>query len=88
MLHVYFDGVREGPVGVGKTNVEELVVYSVRGGEGETTVESVEGYEGGNPNSKYVWKTDPRLSVRVGTGGRVVVGGRGYRDGPVGGYQI
>ena len=46
MLHVYFDGVREGPVGVGKTNVEELVVYSVRGGEGETTVESVEGYVG------------------------------------------
>ena len=26
VLHVYFDGVREGTVGVGKTNVQGLVV--------------------------------------------------------------
>jgi hypothetical protein len=37
LLHVCFDGVWEGSVRVGETNVEQLVVEGTGRGEGETT---------------------------------------------------
>ncbi len=43
LLHVFFDGVWEGSVRVGETNVEQLVVEGTGRGEGETTVKSGEG---------------------------------------------
>ncbi len=43
LLNVYFDGVWEGSVRVGETNVEQFVVEGTGRGEGETTVKSGEG---------------------------------------------
>ena len=42
LLHVCFDGVWEGSVRVGETNVEQLVVEGTGRGEAETTVKSGE----------------------------------------------
>ena len=65
LLHLCFDGVWEGSVRVGETNVEQLVVEGTGRGEGETTVKSVEGeVRGGNPTSKYAWEMEPREMVK------------------------
>ncbi len=60
LLHVCLDGVWEGSVRVGETNVEQLVVEGTGRGEGETTVKSGEGEVAVSAESEGVERVEVR----------------------------